>query len=352
MGTEPDLTREEERLLRGESVAEQMFLAPPAPLWPQDCHSWRALAAAAVAEPPDLADCAPQGTKVSERDPRLLYHGKMLTVTTPAITKARRVVAEQVRSNRQRKYGRVGIILEGPRGTGKSALMQAVGVHWERRLGELYGPDENRIPVITLSVPPPARGNMRNWAGAFARYLGQERESGDPTESVIRAMRNARTLLVLIDGIERLRSVVDAELTFQYLDMVSEETGATFIYCGRGARSIVDPLTRDNDTPLEPHEQQWGDHPVLRTSRIGYSDEEMKRFAYIVDLFDKNLRLYRHERGDLRKLSAELHKRSRGYMRALSHLICQAAQKAIVSKEERITMDVLDSLSLGRVVQL
>jgi Bacterial TniB protein len=352
VGMESDLTRKEERLLRRASVPEQLFLAPPAPLWPHDCHSWRALAAAALAKPPDLADCAPQGTKVTERDPRLLYHGQMLTVRTPAINKALRVVAEQVLANRQRTHGRVGIIVEGPRNTGKSTLLQWIGVHWERRLRELYGPDENRIPVVLLSVPPPVRGNMHNWAGAFARYLGQERESGDLTESVIRTMRNARTLLVLIDGIERLRTAVEAELTFQYLDVISEETGATFIYCGRDARSIVDPLTRDNDTKLEPDEPVWGDHTVLRTSRIGYSDEGMRTFLRILDLFDADLRLYRHERGDLRNLARYLHGRSRGYMRALSQLICQAAQKAILSGEERITEDLLEQVSLGHVVQL
>ncbi|QOV33237.1 ATP-binding protein [Streptomyces ferrugineus] len=348
---EQDLTSKEQRLLRSVSEAQEMFLAPPVPLWPQDCFAWRRLAAT-LSKPPDLADCAPHGTKVTENDKRLLYHGHMGTVITPAITRALRVVAQQVMSNRQRTDGKIGITVDGPRGTGKSALLQWIGVHWERRLAELYGPDENRIPVIPLSVPPPVRGNVRNWAGAFARFLGQERESGDPTESVIRAMRNARTLLVLIDGIERLRTAVDAELTFQYLDVIGEETGATFIYCGRGARSIVDPFIRDNDTPLERDEQPWGDHPVLQTSRIGFSDEEMRTFATIVDRFDKHLRLYRHTRGDLLELSQELHKRSRGYMRALSHLICQAAQKAIRSGEERITKDLLDTIQVGGVVRL
>ncbi|MFE7029123.1 hypothetical protein ACFU9Y_02355 [Streptomyces sp. NPDC057621] len=349
---EPDLSSKEERLLRRLSEPEELFLTPPAPLWPQDCHAWRAVAAT-LSKPPDLADCAPLGTKVTAHDPRLLYHGHMGTVITPAITEALLKVALQVRSNRQRTHGKIGVIVDGPRNTGKSALLQWIGVHWERRIAELYEPDENRIPVVALSVPPlPVRGTMRNWAGAFARFLGQERESGDPTESVICTMRTARTMLVLIDGIERLRTAVDAELAFQYLDLISEETGATFIYCGRGARAIVDPLTRDNGVELEPGEQSWGDHPVLQTSRIGFSDEEVRTFATIVDRFDAQLRLYRHTRGDLLELSQELHTRSRGYMRALSHLICQSAQQAIRSEEERITMDLLKTIPVGGVVRL
>ncbi|MER7179508.1 hypothetical protein ABT404_08485 [Streptomyces hyaluromycini] len=345
------LAGDEERLLRSLSEPEQLLLAPPAPQWPEDVHAWRAVAARLL-NPPDLADCAPMGTTVTDHDPRLLYHGHMGIVVTPAITRALRVVAKQVLSNRQRKDGKIGIIVEGPRGTGKSALLKWIGVHWERRIPELYGSDENRIPVIMLSVPPPARGNMRNWAGAFARFLGQERDSGNPTASVIGAMRNARTLLVLIDGIERLRTAVEAELAFQYLDEISEETGATFIYCGRGARSIVDPLTRDTDTPLEENEEAWGDHPVLRTGRIGFSDEGMLMCALVVDKFDEALRLYRHQRGDLLELSPELHTLSRGNMRALSHLICQAAQAAIRSGQERITLKELKSVRIGGVVRL
>ncbi|MFJ5123345.1 hypothetical protein [Kitasatospora sp. NPDC088548] len=345
------LDRAENLLLLEEPAPGPLSLRPPAPVWPQDCHAWRAIAAT-YCSAPDLADCAPMGTKVADHDKRLLYHGMMLTVTSPAITKALRVVAGQIRANRQRPDGKVGIVLDGPRGTGKSTVLQAIGVYWERRLRELYGPDENRHPVVALSVPPPVRGNVRNWAGTFAHYFGQDREGGDPTGSVIRTMRNARTLLVLVDNIDRLRTAAEAEQAFQYFETIEKDTGATFVYCGRGARGIVDPLTRDNDTPLEPDEDLWSDHPVLRTGRVGYSDEEMKKFARIVDLFDADLRLYRHERGDLRPLAPYLHKRSRGYMRALSQLICQAAQKAILTGQERITQELLDGLSLGRVEQL
>ncbi|MGF6940257.1 hypothetical protein BKA18_000049 [Streptomyces auratus] len=348
---EMELTVEEERLLRDTRAPEPLLLAPPAPSWPENCHAWRALAQSSL-NAPKLEDSAPEGTKVGSLDPRLLFHGHLRTVNTPAIAKAKLLVAEQILANQQRRHGKAGIILDGPRGTGKSTVLQAIGVHWERRLSDLYGPDENRIPVITLNVPPPTRGSMRNWAGAFARFLGQERESGDLTESVIRTMRNARTRLVLIDGIERLRTAADAELAFQYLDVISEETGATFVYCGRGAQFIVDPLTRDNDTTLARTEQLRGDHMVLRTSRMGFSDEESIAFARVIDLFDAELVLYRHQPHDLRKVAEYLHTRSRGYMRSLSQLVCQAAQIAIRSGEEQITLEVLEKVSLGRVVHL
>jgi hypothetical protein len=291
---------------------------------------------------------------VTDTDKRLLYHGRMRTVRTTAISGACLAVARQILANRQRECGYVGVIVDGARGTGKTTLLQAVGVHWERRLQDLYEPDENRIPVVWLPVPALTRANTRNWSAAFAQYLGQNRESGNLTASVIGAMRRARTQLVLIDGIERLRTRADADASFEQLEEICEGIGATFVYCGRGAASIVDRVTRDNVTSLDTglDEELRGDHPVLQLNRIGFSDAELRKFGRILDDFDADLRLYRHEPGDLRKLAGYLHARTRGYLRALSQLICQGAQAAILGKQERITEELLEQIPLGRTVVL
>ncbi|WFB83823.1 MULTISPECIES: AAA family ATPase [Streptomyces] len=352
LAQEAELLLKEERLLRDMRVPEQFFLAPPVPDFPEDCHAWRAKASARI-EPPDLADSAPHGTNVTEFDTRLLWHGHMRTVRSPAIITALLAVTEVMRANQQREYGRIGMMVDGPRGTGKSTLLQAIAMYWERRFSKLYGPDENRIPVVALSVPPlPVRGTQRDWAGAFARFLGQERASANLTESVIRTMRSARTQMVVIDGIERLRSAPEAEAALQYLEMICEDTGATFIYCGRGAQNIVDPYTRDNDTLLDLDEMLRGDHPVLRLGRMGFDDEGVEKFQRVLGLFDADLRLWKHERGDLLDIADYLHTRSRGYMRMLSHLICQGAQLAIRTQQERITQDLLEKVTVGRTVEL
>ncbi|RBL86867.1 ATP/GTP-binding protein, partial [Streptomyces cavourensis] len=40
------------------------------------------------------------------------------------------------------------------------------------------------------------------------------------------------------------------------------------------------------------------------------------------------------------------------YLRALSQIICQAAQEAMLSGEERISEELLDTLMVGRVVNI
>jgi hypothetical protein len=339
----PDIDEAELRLLVGARTVHT-----PHPVWLDTLTAWRDYQAL-DRTPPNLADAAPPGVKPADTDRRLRYHGLMPTVITPAINRARLVVHQTLLANRERVHGKTGVIVEGPRGTGKSEMLRHIGLAYEKRISELYEPDENRIPVIALRVPPLARNGHRNWAAAFAGFLGLERDGGtDPTRSICYVMRRSTTLLVLIDGIEQIRSGSDVEQTFGYLEEISESTGATFVYAGRAARSIVDPMTRDRETPLAENEELWGDHATLRTERIGYDEEGRKLFATIVRDFDKNLRLHHHEPDDLTKLSPYLHRRSKGYLRGLSHLISQGAQQAILTGQERITEELFERVSLGR----
>jgi hypothetical protein len=326
------------------------LLRPPAPHWCDTLPNWRA-SVNRILEPPNLADCAPLGTEITPDDPRFLFHGSMRPVRTPAISAAELVVQRQLYANAKRTRGRIGVIIEGPANTGKSELMAYLGRSHEERLNERYGHNDDRIPVIALSVPAKGKGGSRNWAGAFARFLGLERElGGDPTESICYVMRHTHTQLVLIDGIERLEHGADVQQSFKFLEHISDETGATFVYCGRSSRSIVDPMLRDRETKPEQNEEPWGDHPVLVTSRLGYDTVGKDRFRRIVNEFDKDLRLHHHTPGDLTALSPILHVRSKGYLRALSQLICQAAQRAMLSEQERICEEQLEELLVGKVI--
>lgn len=328
-------------------------LRPPVPVWCDTLPNWRASVDNAP-EPPDLADCAPLGSEITPDDPRLLFHGSMRPVRTPAISAAELVVKKQLVANAKRAGGRIGVIIEGPANTGKSELMHFIGRDYEKRLNNRYGRNDDRIPVIALSVPAKGRGGSRNWADAFARFLGLEREDlgGDPTDSVCYVMRHCHTQLVLIDGIEDLEHGADVQQTFKFLEHISKKTGATFLYCGRSSRSIVDPMLRDQETKLEQNEDPWGDHPVLVTGRLGYDQTGKDRFRRIVNEFDKDLRLYHHQPGDLTKLSPVLHLRSKGYLRALSQLISQAAQQAMLNGDECITEELVEGLLIGRAISI
>lgn len=323
---------------------------PPAPVWCGTLTNWRT-AVDQAPKPPELGPAT--GGIIGPDDPRLLFHGNMRPVRTPAISSAELVVHRQLMANARRTRGRIGILVDGPANTGKSELLAWIGQNYERRINERYGPNVDRIPVIALSVPAKT-GGSRDWPASFARFLGLDHEQPDrdPTDSVCYIMRHCHTQLVLIDGMERLEPGADTEHSLAFLKYISDETGATFVYCGRNSRAIVERMSSDHEKPLAEEQDRWHDHPLLMTSPLGFDRTGRERLHHIVNEFDKDLRLHNHQPGDLAMLASQLHRRSKGYMRALSQLICQAAQEAILTGEERITPALFEGLAVGKVIAI
>jgi len=322
-------------------------------------EGWNA-AASRTLQAPDLADCAPKGTRVGPRDPRLMYHGEMLPVITPALRRGLLDARRQLRKNRFSSVGRsTNMIIDGDRGTGKTTLLVQIGRGFQGLIEADLGPDANRIPVIYLSVPPERETNL-HWSLPFAEFLGlnhtlnpvdRTRRPADMTEPVAHVMAHARTQLVLVDGVDRIR---DNEITgaFDYFEALQDRTRATFVFCGTGAREIVHDARngkrRKNLPPGIKGKTYFSDLPVLWAGAIPYGDD----WHSCVQGFEEDLRLYDHQPGTLVKLSRYLHKRTGGYIDSLNDLICQAAQEAIetahLTGTEAITRELLDDIRIGR----
>lgn len=75
---------------------------------------------------------------------------------------------------------------------------------------------------------------------------------------------------------------------------------------------------------------------------IPYSPNDHALFHEVVKFFDQGLRLHQHKPGDLLALAEHLHlhRRTGGYMKPLSQLICHSAQEAI-------TTTILDNQLVG-----
>ncbi|WP_406349823.1 AAA family ATPase [Streptomyces sp. NBC_00658] len=310
--------------------------------------------------PPDLADCAPKGTEVGPRDPRLMYHGEMLPVITPALRGGLLDARRQLRKNRFRKLGRsTDMIIDGDRGTGKTTLLVQIGRGFQGLIEQDLGPDPNRIPVVFITVPPERESNL-HWSLPFAEFLGlnhtinpddRTRRTADMTEPVAHVMKQARTRLVLVDGINRIQ---DSEIraAFDYFEALQDRTNVTFIFCGTGAREIVHEARYDKRRKSLPDvvkgKTYFSDLPVLWAGVIPYGDD----WHSVVQGFDEDLSLYDHKPGSLLKLSRYLHQRTGGYIASLNDLICQAAQETIETAAETgteaITRKLLDDIRIGR----
>ncbi|GGS95809.1 AAA family ATPase [Streptomyces violaceus] len=349
-----------EKLIRafGPGVAETVTQPIDPPLLTAR-EGWDLSASRRLA-PPKRADWAPKGTKVGPRDPRLMYHAEMLPVLTPALWKGLLDARRQLRKNRFRSIGRAtDMIIDGDRGTGKSTLLVQIGRGFQGLIESDLGPDPNRIPVIYITVPPERESNL-DWSLPLAEFLGlnhtinpddRNRRTADMTEPVAHVMRQAKTRLVLIDGINRIQ---DNEIAsaFSYFESLQDRTNVTLIFCGTGAREIVHEARYDKRRKNLPDavkaKASFSDLPVLWAGHIPYGDD----WHSVVQGFDEDLCLYDHKPGALLVLSRYLHRRTDGYISALSDLICQAAQEAIETAAETgaeaITKELLDDIRIGR----
>lgn len=167
------------------------------------------------------------------------------------------------------------------------------------------------------------------------------------TEPITHVMAQAKTQLVLVDGLDRIR---DNEIhgAFDYFEALQNRTRATFIYCDTGAADIVHDARygkRRNNLPKAVKGTTRPDtQPILWAGVIPYGDD----WHSVVHAFEEDLRLYDHAPRTLVKLSCYLHKRTGGYINTLGDLICTAAQEAIETGTETITRTLLDTIHTER----
>lgn len=311
-----------------------------------------------IVTPPDLQDCAPVGTRVTDNDPRMRYHGEMLPVETPALGQGLKDARRILRTNRFRSVGRSrDMVIDGERGAGKSLLLCQIGRGYQGLIENDHGIDANRIPVIYMNVPPDRDSNL-HWSLPFADFLGLQYMRNpakgdfrtlDMTIPITYVMKNASTQLVLVDGIDRLNDS-EARTALSYFESLQDHTRVTFIYCGTGARDVLHAARYSGRRADLPQQGQKfdSDLPVLWVNAIDYSPEAPEDWEDVIEAFEEDLRLYKHKKGTFVELADYLHQRTGGYVETLNHLICQAAQEAIENGTEAITKELLDDIRTGR----
>lgn len=311
-----------------------------------------------VVTAPDLQDCAPPGTAISDNDPRMRYHGEMLPVLTPALRRGMLDARRILRTNRFRSVGRsLDLVIDGERGAGKTLLLCQIGRGYQGMIESDMGIDLNRVPVIYINVPPDRDSNM-HWSLPFAEFLGLQYlrnpakgdyRTTDMTLPVTHVMKHAGTQLVLVDGIDRLADS-EARTALAYFESLQDHTRVSFIYCGTGAREAIHAARYTERRSKLPRQGEKfdSDMPVVWVNAIDYSSQAPEEWENVVEAFEDDLRLHTHKSGTLLELAAYLHERTGGYIETLNHLICQAAQEAIERGDEAITKELLEDIHTGR----
>jgi hypothetical protein len=233
-----------------------------------------------------------------------------------------------------------------------TTVLRQIGRAYEGLIRDRLPADPKRIPVIHINTPltPSSRLDM---SVPFAEFLGHKhtkdpetsQRSTDMTGPVCHVMKTRGTRLVLVDGIDRLDNS-ELKTAFDYFGYLAAECNVSFVYCGPGAREIVNEARRGK-RPAPP-DGGAGGIPTLAVTPIPYSADDYDLFHQVVKALDQDLRLHQHRPGDLLKLAAHLHRRTGGYMKPLSYLVCQAAQEAIETGIEAITEELLNNQLVGR----
>ncbi|MFI6611923.1 ATP/GTP-binding protein [Streptomyces sp. NPDC050507] len=307
-------------------------------------------------EKPELADCAPQGAKITDTDPRMIYHGEMIPVMTPDVEQGIKDARRTLRTNRFRPLGkRMSMIIEGC--AGKTMLLLQIGRAYQGLLETERRPDSVWTPVVHINVPPRCDSNL-DWSLPFADFfridhtLNIEKRnyrSTDMTEPVVHHMKESGTSLILIDGVDRIH---DSELAtaFDYFDSLQSRLRLSIIYCGRGAAGVVNEglHLRSRSGRSRTSEQFRSSLPVMRISPIPFREGLEEDWRSVLQAYDGNLTLYNHVPGALLNLEKVLHERTGGYMDSLDQLLCQTAQQAIEDGTEAITEEGLNEMLVGR----
>ncbi|WP_405763857.1 TniB family NTP-binding protein [Actinacidiphila glaucinigra] len=309
-------------------------------------------------KPPDLRDCAPAGTKVDDTDPRVIYNGHLCVVTIPVIEQAILDAARVYGTNITRPQGLLGMALDGEDGTGKTFLLRAIGRDFQQRIEKQYS---DRIPVVHILAPHNA-DTEQAWLWEIGQFLGLAPEPKSLAEAlqwaqtkqprypdlkipVMHVLEHAKTRMLLVDDIHRI--TVDQLAVFLPLsDYLRNKFGIATIYCGTGATEILHAARlKANRYAKDPQRNAL---PIRRLDPIPYKDGvDLETWPRLVKGFEKQLRLHRLTEGDLTRHATYLHQRTGGRLLYLSHLVCQAAQAAIHTGEETITLELLESINVG-----
>jgi len=277
-------------------------------------------------------------------DERSDYHAALPALKTPILD---RTVAKGMlfmRLNRGQQLGTsCGMILSGVPGVGKSTAIRALGRTVEQAYRARNPQMTGAVPVVYITMPTGQHPKALPTELLYflgAPYAARASET-TLTHQACQLMGDLRTSLVIVDEVHEIdRSRASHDQQSDQLKYFMDHVPATFVLaginvenCGFFTGSRGHQLAR-RFTPLQAA-------PASYSTVAQRADWER-----LIEGFERALRLHAHRPGALGVLSQYLYGRTGGYSVSLSHLIREAAIKAILTGTERIDKTLLDSIEL------
>lgn len=258
-------------------------------------------------------------------------------VRTPQFKSFERAVRDRVMLNEYRRVGKLGLILSGEPGQGKTTSLVEIGRAHERRRRETHHPaaGKGKLPVVYVMVP--AQCSAKALMYEFARFVGLPVLSRTTypalLDMVANALRRCSTELVLIDDIHHLdltyRQNIEAS---DMLKQLSERCSGTFVYAGIGVESTgLLAGTREGQIRkrFELH--------VATSFGLG-SKRQRSDWGDLLLALENSLCLAAQTRGSILAAAQTLHTLSEGEIGLLKDRLQFAALRAIEDGSERLDL--------------
>lgn len=282
--------------------------------------------------------------RVAYDDRRTDYHAELPALRTPILDRTVTKGLIFMRLNRGQQLGTPsGLVLSGEPGVGKTTAIRALGRTVERTYRVRHPRMTDAVPVVYISMP--TGQHPKALPAELLYFLGAPHNARasemDLTHQACQLMTDLKTSLVLVDevhGIDRSRAGHDQQS--DQLKCFMDHVPATFVLAGfnvTGCGFFNGPRGRQLARRFTTMEATPSSYTTIA---------QRGEWGSLVQGFEQALWLHAHKPGTLRTLADYLYGRTGGYIVSLSHLIREAAIRAIQTGSECIDERLLEAVEL------